>query len=129
MKVRMRGSAYRKSSCEPYIIAIQAIRDMVKAPDFDRKMLLLATQISHQSEMKGVLLAVLENLLKTLKIGSNAEVVEAITLNRCIIKLIVHNLLVEPAANRCVRVIVCLMSVIRALTTIVVIPGRFSLIL
>jgi len=76
---------------------------MVKAPDFDRKMLLLATQISHQLEMKGVLLAVLENLLKTLKIGSNAEVTEAITLNRCIIKLIL-SLLVEPAANRCVLV-------------------------
>ncbi|KIM47342.1 hypothetical protein M413DRAFT_23558 [Hebeloma cylindrosporum] len=83
--------------------AIRAIHDMVKAPDFDRKMLLLATQISHQSEMKGVLLAVLENLLKTLKIGSNAEVVEAITLNRCIIKLIL-SLLVEPAANRPVLV-------------------------
>lgn len=92
---------------------------MVKAPDFDRKMLLLATQISHQSEMKGVLLAVLENLLKTLKIGSNAEVAEAITLNRCIIKLIL-SLLVEPTANRCVRVIVCFLSVIRTLTIIVV---------
>jgi hypothetical protein len=105
MKVRVRSSPYGKSSCEPYLLAIRAIHDMVKAPDFDRKILLLATQISHQSEMKGVLLAVLENLLKTLKIGSNAEVAEAITLNRCIIKLIL-SLLVEPAANRCVRVIV-----------------------
>ena len=103
MKVRVRSSAYGKSSCESYLIAIRAIHDMVKAPDFDRKMLLLATQISHQLEMKGVLLAVLENLLKTLKIGSNAEVTEAITLNRCIIKLIL-SLLVEPAANRCVLV-------------------------
>jgi len=76
---------------------------MVQAPDFDRKMLLLATQISHQSEMKGVLLSVLENLLKTLKIGSNAEVAEAMTLNRCILKLIL-SLLVDPTANRCVCV-------------------------
>ncbi|KAF8168527.1 meiosis protein SPO22/ZIP4 like-domain-containing protein [Crassisporium funariophilum] len=80
--------------------AIRAIHDMLKAPDFDRKMLLLATQISHRSEMKGVLLAVLESLLKTLKIGSNGEVViEALTLVRCIIKLVL-NLLAEPAANK-----------------------------
>lgn len=82
------------------LVAIRAIHDMVKAPDFDRKMLLLATQVSHQSEMKGVLLAVLESLLKTLKIGSNGEVVvEAMTLIRCIVKLLLH-LLVEPAANK-----------------------------
>lgn len=73
---------------------------MVKAPDFDRKMLLLATQISHQSEMKSVLLAVLESLLKTLKIGSNTEVViEAMTLVRCIIKLVLK-LFNEPTANK-----------------------------
>ncbi|KAF8880917.1 meiosis protein SPO22/ZIP4 like-domain-containing protein [Gymnopilus junonius] len=80
--------------------AIRAIQDMLKAPDFDRKMLLLATQISHQSEMKGVLLAVLESLLRTLKIGSNGEiVVEAMTLMRCIVKLIL-NLFAETAANK-----------------------------
>ncbi|KAF8179159.1 meiosis protein SPO22/ZIP4 like-domain-containing protein [Pholiota molesta] len=80
--------------------ATRAIHDMLKAPDFDRKMLLLATQISHQSEMKGVLLAVLESLLKTLKIGSNTEVViEAMTLVRCIIKLVLK-LFNEPAANK-----------------------------
>lgn len=81
-------------------IAIRAIHDMVKAPDFDRKMLLLATQISHQSEMKGALLAVLESLLKTLKIGSDSDVViEAMALLRCIIKLILK-LLSEPAADK-----------------------------
>ncbi|PPQ99580.1 hypothetical protein CVT26_008401 [Gymnopilus dilepis] len=80
--------------------AIRAIQDMLKAPDFDRKMLLLATQISHQSEMKSVLLAVLESLLRTLKIGTSGEVVvEAMTLMRCIVKLIL-NLFSEPAANR-----------------------------
>ncbi|KAH9487374.1 hypothetical protein JR316_0001449 [Psilocybe cubensis] len=73
---------------------------MLKAPDFDRKMLLVATQISHQSEMKPVLLVVLESLLKTLNIGSNGEVVvEAMTLMRCIVKLVL-NLLLEPAANK-----------------------------
>lgn len=73
---------------------------MVKAPDFDRKMLLLATQISHESEMKTVLLSVLEELLKTLKLENSGEtVVEAMTLIRCIIRLVLK-LLVEPAANK-----------------------------
>ncbi|KAJ7877618.1 meiosis protein SPO22/ZIP4 like-domain-containing protein [Mycena leptocephala] len=80
--------------------AIRAIRDMVKAADFDRKMLLLATQISHESEMKTVLLSVLEALLKTLKIENSGEtVVEAMTLIRCIIRLVLK-LLVEPASNK-----------------------------
>jgi hypothetical protein len=73
---------------------------MVKAADFDRKMLLLATQISHESEMKTVLLSVLEALLKTLKIENSGEtVVEAMTLIRCIIRLVLK-LLVEPASNK-----------------------------
>lgn len=72
----------------------------MKAPDFDRKMLLLATQISHQSEMKAVLLSVLEGLLKTLKVGNRGEAaVEAMTLIRCIIKLLLK-LLTEPATNK-----------------------------
>jgi hypothetical protein len=73
---------------------------MLKAPGFDRQMLLLATQISHRSEMKGVLLAVLESLLKTLKIGSGGEIiVEGMRLIRCIVKLVL-GLLVEPTANK-----------------------------
>lgn len=80
--------------------AIRAINDMQKAPDFDRKMLMLATQISHQSEMRTLLLSVLEGLLKTLKVGSSGDVVvQAMTLIRCIVKLILQ-LLVEPVANR-----------------------------
>ncbi|EAU93351.2 hypothetical protein CC1G_04330 [Coprinopsis cinerea okayama7 len=80
--------------------AIRAIKDIQAAPDFDRRMLLLATQISHRSELKRVLLVVLEGLLKTLKLGSNGEiVVEAMALLRCIIKLIL-GLLVDPLANR-----------------------------
>ncbi|KAJ7752626.1 meiosis protein SPO22/ZIP4 like-domain-containing protein [Mycena metata] len=80
--------------------AIRAIRDMAKAADFDRKMLLLATQISHESKMKTVLLSVLEALLKTLKIENSGEtVVEAMTLIRCIIRLVLK-LLVEPASNK-----------------------------
>lgn len=73
---------------------------MLRSPDFDRKMLLLATQVSHQSDMKAVLLSVLEALLKTLKTGDSGEVVvEAMTLIRCIIRLAL-GLLVDPAANQ-----------------------------
>ncbi|KAF9527894.1 meiosis protein SPO22/ZIP4 like-domain-containing protein [Crepidotus variabilis] len=80
--------------------AIHAVRDMLNASDFDRRMLLLATQISYQSEMKPVLLAVLESLLKTLKAESNGDCIsEAMTLVRCIVKLIL-GLLVQPAAHR-----------------------------
>lgn len=74
---------------------------MLNAKDFDRKLLLLATQISHSSEMKGVLLSVLEALLKTLRTRETKgeTVVEAMALIRCIIRLALK-LLVEPAANR-----------------------------
>ncbi|KAG9223489.1 hypothetical protein CCMSSC00406_0006981 [Pleurotus cornucopiae] len=47
--------------------AIRAVQDMVKAPDFDRRMLLLATQLSHDVDMKTLLLSVLQSLLRTLK--------------------------------------------------------------
>jgi hypothetical protein len=80
--------------------AIRSISEMQKAPGFDRKMLLLATQIAHRSEMRLVLLSVLNNFLKTLKFGSSGEiVVEAMALLRCMIKLIL-GLLVDPTANR-----------------------------
>ncbi|KAG6873268.1 hypothetical protein C0995_001042 [Termitomyces sp. Mi166 len=80
--------------------AVRAVREMVEAPDFDRNMLLLATQLSHQSEMKGVLLSVLEALLKTLKLSNSGETaVEAMTLIRCIIRLAV-GLLGDPTVNR-----------------------------
>jgi len=76
---------------------------MRSAPGFDRKMLLLATQISHQMESKGVLLSVLEALLETLVAGSeaacNETVVEAMTLIRCIIRLVLK-LMSDPTANQ-----------------------------
>jgi hypothetical protein len=76
------------------------MRDMVDAPDFNRKMLLMATQLSHELEMKTVLLAALEGLLKTLKFSIDGEtVIEAMTLLRCIIRMILR-LLLEPAANK-----------------------------
>lgn len=76
----------------------------MKCTDFDRKMLLLATQLSHQSENRLILLAALRALLSTLTM-SNANggesIVEAMTLIRCIIKLVLR-LLTEPSANKCV---------------------------
>jgi hypothetical protein len=72
---------------------------MVKTPDLGLKSLLLATQVAHESDMKTLLLTVLEALSKTLKQSGNGEtVVETITLARCIIRLILK-LLVEPGAN------------------------------
>ena len=74
----------------------------MKSPDFDRKMLLLATQVSHESENRRILLAALEALLKTLKLSKGGEtVLEAMSLLRCIIKLVLR-LLTEPAADKCV---------------------------
>lgn len=81
-------------------LAIRAVQDMVKAPDFDRRMLLLATQLSHDMDMKTLLLSVLQSLLRTLKFADGGETaVEAMTLLRCIIRLILK-LLVQPGANR-----------------------------
>jgi len=73
---------------------------MANSPDFDRKLLLLVTQVSHKSEMRTVLLTALECLLKALRIGSNGDdAVEAMALIRCIIKLAL-NLLTESSSNR-----------------------------
>ncbi|KAJ8503294.1 hypothetical protein ONZ45_g10982 [Pleurotus djamor] len=81
--------------------ATRAVQEMVKAPDFDRRMLLLATQLSHDLDMKPLLLKVLQALLRTLKFGDGGgeTAVEAMTLLRCIIRLILK-LLAEPGANR-----------------------------
>lgn len=63
-------------------------------------MLLLATQLSHESKMKTLLLTTLEALLHTLKSRETADVVtEAMTVIRCIIRL-VQSLLAEPTAKK-----------------------------
>lgn len=72
---------------------------MVAAPDFDRRMLLLACRLSHDSDMKGLLLSVLRHLLDTLNFRENADAMtESMTLIRCIIRLTLK-LLGEPGAN------------------------------
>ncbi|KAK7688019.1 hypothetical protein QCA50_008389 [Cerrena zonata] len=80
--------------------AIRATRAMARCPDFDRNMLLLATQLAHESDMKTLLLSILEELLQTVNMRVNDEFQsEALTLIRCIIRLVVK-LLGEPGAKR-----------------------------
>lgn len=72
---------------------------MVVAPDFDRRMLLLACRLSHDSDMKSLLLSVLVCLLDTLNPRENVDTVtESMTLIRCIVRLTLK-LLGEPGAN------------------------------
>lgn len=79
--------------------ATRAVNEMVEAPDFDRRMLLLACRLSHDSDMKGLLLSVLIQLLDTLNFRENVDTItESMTLIRCIIRLTLK-LLGEPGAN------------------------------
>ncbi|KAG1775142.1 meiosis protein SPO22/ZIP4 like-domain-containing protein [Suillus placidus] len=79
--------------------AIKSIRNMVHAVNFDRKMILLACRLAHDLDMKNLLLNVLKALLETMNFRENVEnITEAMTLVRCIIRLIVK-LLGEPAAD------------------------------
>lgn len=55
----------RHSLTEYYSVATRAVQEMILAPDFDCKMLLLATNIARDS--KHVLHAVLAALLKTIR--------------------------------------------------------------
>ncbi|GJJ13838.1 hypothetical protein Clacol_008095 [Clathrus columnatus] len=65
------------------ISAIRAIQDVVQAKDFDRRMLLLATQLAHDAGLKAVLLAVLDSLLQFLRSQDGFESdIEALTIIR-----------------------------------------------
>lgn len=56
---------------------------MIKAPDFDRKMLMLATTLAKESKNKTVLHAVLHALYETLRRGSEPDVeVQSLTIIR-----------------------------------------------
>ena len=75
----------------PTYPAIAAIVDMANAADFDRKMLLLATQLAHESDSKAVLLSALEALLRTVHShGPMDSDSEAILLVRCILRLVIR---------------------------------------
>jgi hypothetical protein len=72
---------------------------MVRAVGFDRRMILLACRLAHDLDMKDLLLNVLKALLETLNTREKVEnITEAMTLIRCIIRLIIK-LLAEPAAD------------------------------
>ncbi|EPS99649.1 hypothetical protein FOMPIDRAFT_1124216, partial [Fomitopsis schrenkii] len=80
--------------------AIGLVRTMVSASGFDRKTLMLATQLANECNMRNLLLAVLEALLGTMgSSGDPSSDTEALTLARCIIRLIVK-LIGEPGSNR-----------------------------
>ncbi|KAI5992168.1 hypothetical protein EDD15DRAFT_2197189 [Pisolithus albus] len=53
--------------------ATRAVREMVEAADFDRRMLLLACRLAHDCDMKHLLLSVLMALSDTLNFRNNVE--------------------------------------------------------
>ena len=71
---------------------------MGQAANFDRNMLLLATQLAHESNMKALLLSVLDTLLQAVNVREGDTITEAMVLIRCSIRLLLK-LLAEPAAN------------------------------
>ena len=71
---------------------------MVHASNFNKKMLLLATRLANETGMKRLLLSVLEALLSaSTRSGLEVES-EAITLVRCIIRLVLR-MMSEPGAD------------------------------
>lgn len=71
---------------ESPLIAIRAVVEMADAPDFDRKMLLLATKLAHEHKMRSLLLSILEKLLSTLQSNAALETeVEAMILIRFVL--------------------------------------------
>lgn len=63
--------------------AVRAIREMVKAPGHDRRMLLLATQLAHERDLKPLLVAVLDALLADVRAQKGVDnEIEGVTLIR-----------------------------------------------
>lgn len=94
----------------------------MQAPDFDRKMLALVTQLSHESNMKGLLLSVLDSLLQTLQTREGDAIVEAMVLIRCAIRLIMK-LLADPAAQTWVHPSIAMNSRINSIICRAVLIG------
>ncbi|KAI0033707.1 meiosis protein SPO22/ZIP4 like-domain-containing protein [Vararia minispora EC-137] len=77
--------------------AMRAVRAMVKAADYDRKMLLMATRLAHEADLKALLLSVLEELLNSVQRDEDLRSeTEGVTLIRCTIRLVVR-LMADPA--------------------------------
>lgn len=69
-------------------LAIQATQKMVQAPRFRREMLLMATRLAHESDLKGLLLTVLQQLSQSVQGREGREGdVDGIAVLRCLIRL------------------------------------------
>jgi hypothetical protein len=78
-------------------LAIRAVRAMINGSGFDQRMLLMATRLAHETDLKNVLLSVLQELLDYVRAGKSTEMnVEPVTLIRCIIRLVLR-LIADPA--------------------------------
>jgi hypothetical protein len=81
--------------------AIQAVRAMVKAADYDRKMLLMATKLAHEADLKALLLSVLEELLRSVQCNDDLHSEkDAATLVRCTIRLVIRLMADPTTTNR-----------------------------
>ncbi|KAI0318005.1 meiosis protein SPO22/ZIP4 like-domain-containing protein [Amylostereum chailletii] len=79
--------------------AIRAVKAMTKAVDFDKKMLLMATRLAHESDLKHLLLSVLQELFSSVQADEGLRnETEAITLIRCMIRLTVR-LIADPGTG------------------------------
>ncbi|KAI9445576.1 hypothetical protein H4582DRAFT_2125818 [Lactarius indigo] len=76
--------------------AIRAVKDMVHGTCFDERMLLMATRLAYESDMKNVLLSVLQELIDFVGARKTTEMnVEPVTLVRCMIRLVLR-LIADP---------------------------------
>ena len=72
---------------------------MTEATDFDKKMLLMATRLAHESDLKHLLLSVLQELFKSVEADDGLRnETEAITLIRCMIRLTLR-LIADPGTG------------------------------
>jgi hypothetical protein len=69
---------------------------MVHGSGFDQRMLLIATRMAHETDLKTVLLSVLQELLDYVRAETTEMNVEPITLVRCMIRLDLR-LIADPA--------------------------------
>ena len=77
-------------------LAIRAVKDMVHGTCFDERMLLMATRLAHESDLKNVLLSVLQELIDFVGARNTTEMnVEPVTLVRCMIRLVLR-LIADP---------------------------------
>jgi hypothetical protein len=80
-----------------HLLAIRAVKAMVHGSGFDERMLLMATRLAHETDLKNVLLAVLQELFDYMRAGKTTEMnVEPVTLIRCMIRLVLR-LITDPA--------------------------------